>query len=192
MTMKKYLKPIFIFAITSGMVLGAMSSIATAACLPGYSGGTGICSSSTAGDYLQVVTSTPTSIVWTVAPAASAFTTSSINGVTSTAWTLASSTYLGITSSGTTFTFTNLGVTTNTGNWAGTWQSKNATDFAPSTTVSSQWTLTGSNLYPTSASDDVSIGTSTCTYPFCVHIGTNNNASIQPPLSFTNGFRLRS
>jgi hypothetical protein len=66
----KYLKPILIFIVTSGLVLGTMASVATAACLPGYSGGTGICGSATSGYYLQVVTSTPTSITWTTAAAA--------------------------------------------------------------------------------------------------------------------------
>jgi hypothetical protein len=55
--------------------------------------------------------------------------TISINGVSSTVFSLNSSTYLGITASGTAFTFTNLGVTSTAGNWAGTWQGVNSTTF---------------------------------------------------------------
>ena len=58
-----------------------------------------------------------------------------INGVTSSTFTLASTTYLNITALGTTFTFTNLGVTTNTGDWAGTWQTHNPSYFNPMTSL---------------------------------------------------------
>ncbi|MCL4400047.1 hypothetical protein M1506_02095 [Patescibacteria group bacterium] len=71
----------------------------------------------------------------------------SINGVSTSTFTLSSSTYLGITNTGSNFTFTNLGVTTTAGNWQGTFQNKNASDFAPSSTVSSQWTTTSTGIF---------------------------------------------
>ena len=82
--------------------------------------------------------------------------TISINGVSSTVFSLNSSTYLGITASGTAFTFTNLGVTSTAGNWAGTWQGVNSSTFYlasnPSSYISTSTGLTTANFATTSIS----------------------------------------
>jgi hypothetical protein len=61
--------------------------------------------------------------------------TTTINGISGPTFTLTSSTYLGITNVGGNFTFANLGVTSTAGNWAGTWQNHNPSDFLSSSTV---------------------------------------------------------
>ena len=74
--------------------------------------------------------------------------TTTINGINGPLFTIASTTYLGVATSGTTLTLTNLGVTTTTGNWLGTWQGVNSTTFYsasnPNSYISSS---TGNGLY---------------------------------------------
>jgi hypothetical protein len=85
-----------------------------------------------------------------VTSTASGAATTTINGILGPTFTLASSTYLGITPSGSTLTFMNLGVTSTAGNWMGTWQLKNPSDFLASSTAyvattSGNWTGTWQN-----------------------------------------------
>ena len=82
--------------------------------------------------------------------------TTSVNGVNGPAFTLTSSTYLGITNVGGNFTFTNLGVTTTGGNWTGTWINATSGTYYPYSNplsfISTSTGLTVANFATTSIS----------------------------------------
>jgi len=126
-------KLILSFLATASLVFGGMFLVAHAAPIIPVSGG-GTQTSSIQNGFLLI--GNPSGTYNQIASSSlggSSYIT--INGVTSTVFSLNSSTYIGITASGTAFTFTNLGVTSTAGNWAGTWQLYNPSDFLSSSTV---------------------------------------------------------
>lgn len=126
----------FIFSVAWAAPITPISGGGTqTSTLPGIgsvagSNGTTFCyvPSSTTGYILEQSSTAPCGLAW-IQNTGGGSSGISINGVSSTVYTLNSSTYLGITASGTAFTFTNLGITTTAGNWAGTWQGNNSTTF---------------------------------------------------------------
>ena len=119
-------KLILIFLATASLVFGAMYLVANAIGVAHTTvfNSNQVGTNPITGYYLETNGATST---WAAVSGGGGSIT--INGVSSTVFSLNSSTYLGITASGTAFTFTNLGVTSTAGNWAGTWQSVNSSTF---------------------------------------------------------------
>ena len=85
--------------------------------------------------------------IFTTTCGSGSFATTTINGVQGPAFTFVAGTGVSFSTSTGQITFTNTGVTTTTGNWAGTWQLYNPSDFLTSSTPTSQWTTTSTGIF---------------------------------------------